>query len=160
MKNLCLFFLCAALYQKDILFRKRFLKWLHSQLHVRNLFLNKISFQYISTALVYWDHLERRLLKILKPGVHGQKYQGVIWASLDGQLIPTIPLFSDFIFLGSKITTDGDYNHEIKRCFLLGRKAMANLDSVLKSRDILPTKIHLVKAMVFPVVMYGCESGP
>ena len=66
---------------------------------------------------------------------------------------------TDFIFLGSKITVDGDCSHEIKRCLLLGRKAMANLDSILKSRDItLPTKIHLVKAMVFPVVMYGCES--
>ena len=65
----------------------------------------------------------------------------------------------DFIFLGSKITEDGDYSHEIKRCLFLGRKAMTNLDSILKSRDItLPTKVHLVKAMVFPVVMYGCES--
>ena len=65
----------------------------------------------------------------------------------------------DFIFLGSKITADGDCSHEIKRHLLLGRKAMTNLDSILKSRDItLPTKVHLVKAMVFPVVMYGCES--
>ena len=66
---------------------------------------------------------------------------------------------SDFIFLGSKITADGDCSHEIKRRLLLGRKVMANLDSILKSKDItLPTKVHLVKAMVFPVVMYGCES--
>ena len=66
---------------------------------------------------------------------------------------------SDFIFFGSKITADGDCSHEIKRCLLLGRKVMINLDSILKSRDItLPTKVHLVKAMVFPVVMYGCES--
>ena len=65
----------------------------------------------------------------------------------------------DFVFLGSKITADGDCSHEIKRHLLLGRKARTNLDSILKSRDItLPTKIHLVKAMVFPVVMYGCES--
>ena len=65
----------------------------------------------------------------------------------------------DFIFLGSKITAEGDCSHEINRCLLLGRKAMTNLDSILKSRDItLPTKFHLVKAMVFPVVMYGCES--
>ena len=65
----------------------------------------------------------------------------------------------DFIFLGCKVTADGDYSHEIKRHLLLGRKAMTNLDSFLKSRDItLPTKVHLVKAMVFPVVMYGCES--
>ena len=66
---------------------------------------------------------------------------------------------SDFIFLSSKITVDGDYNHEIKRFFLLGRKALINLDSILKSRDItLPTKVCLVKAIVFPVVMYGYES--
>ena len=66
---------------------------------------------------------------------------------------------SDFIFWGSKITTNGDCSHEIKRCLLLGRKAMTNLDSILKSRDItLPTKVHLVKATVFPIVMYGCES--
>ena len=65
----------------------------------------------------------------------------------------------DFIFLGSKITADGDCNHEIKRCLLLGRKVMTNLDSILKSRDItLPTNVHLFKAMVFPVVLYGCES--
>ena len=66
---------------------------------------------------------------------------------------------ADFIFLGSKITADGDCSHKIKRCLLLGRKVMTNLDSMLKSRDItLPTKVRLVKAMVFPVVMYGCES--
>ena len=66
---------------------------------------------------------------------------------------------TDFIFGGSKMTLDGDYRHKIKRCLLLGRKAMTNLDSILKSRDItLPTKVHLVKAMVFPVVLYGCES--
>ena len=68
---------------------------------------------------------------------------------------------ADFIFLGSKITADGDCSHEIKRCLLLGRKVMTNIDSILKSRDItLPTKVHLVKAMVFPVIMYGCESWP
>ena len=71
----------------------------------------------------------------------------------------TIETMSDFIFGGSKITANGDCSHEIKRCFLLGRKVMTNLDSIFKSRDItLPTKFRLVKAMVFPVVMYGCES--
>ena len=65
----------------------------------------------------------------------------------------------DFMFLGSKITTDGDCSHEIKRCLFLGRKAMTTLDSILKSRDItLPTKVYIVKAMIFPIVMYGCES--
>ena len=71
----------------------------------------------------------------------------------------TMETVADLIFLDSKITVDGDCSHEIKRCLLLGRKVMTNLDSILKSRDItLPTKIHLVKAMVFPAVMYGCES--
>ena len=75
---------------------------------------------------------------------------------IDGE---TVEVVSDFIFLGSKITAGGDCSHEIKRCLLLGRKVMTNLDSILKSRDIsLPTKVHLVKAMFFPVVMYGCES--
>jgi len=71
----------------------------------------------------------------------------------------TVETVADFIFLGSKITADGDCSHEIKRCLFLGRKVMTNLDSILKSRDLtLPTKVHLVKALVFPVVMYGCES--
>ena len=75
---------------------------------------------------------------------------------IDGETVETM---ADFIFLGSKITADGDCSHEIKRCFLLGRKVMTNLDRILNSRDItLPTKVHLVKAMVFPEVMYGCES--
>ena len=75
---------------------------------------------------------------------------------IDGEIVETV---SDFIFWGSKITADGDCSHAIKRCLLLGRKVMTNLDSILKSRDItLPTKVHLVKAMVFPVVMYRCES--
>ena len=75
---------------------------------------------------------------------------------IDGEKVETV---TDFIFLGSKITADGDCSHEIKKHLLLGRNAMTNLDSILKSRDItLPTKVHLVKATIFPVVMYGCES--
>ena len=78
-----------------------------------------------------------------------------LW-EIDGETVETV---SDFTFGGSKITADGDCSHEIKRCLLLGRKVMTNLDSILKIRDItLPTKVHLIKAMVFPVVMYGCES--
>ena len=78
-----------------------------------------------------------------------------LW-QIDGATVETV---ADFIFLVSKITADGDCSHEIKRCLILGRKVMTNLDSILKSRDItLPTKVHLVKAKVFPVVMYGCES--
>ena len=75
---------------------------------------------------------------------------------IDGETVETV---SDFIFLGSKITADGNCSHEIKRCLLLGRKVLTNLDSILKSRDItLPTKVRLVKTMVFPVVVYGCKS--
>ena len=75
---------------------------------------------------------------------------------IDGETVETV---SNFIFVGSKITADGDCSHEIKRCFLFGRKAMTNLDGILKRRDItLPTKVHLFKAMVFPLVMYDCES--
>ena len=75
---------------------------------------------------------------------------------IDAETMETV---TDFIFLGSKVTADGHCSHEIKRCLLLGRKAMTNLDSILKSRGItLPTKVHLVKAMPFPVVMFGCES--
>ena len=78
---------------------------------------------------------------------------------IDGEKVKTV---ADFIFLGFKITTDSDYSHEIKRCLLLGRKAMANLDSILKCRDItLPTKVNIVKAMIFPIVTYGCvRAGP
>ena len=75
---------------------------------------------------------------------------------IDGEIVETV---ADFIFLGSKITADGDCSHEIKRCLLLGRKVMTNLDSILKNRDVtLPTKVCLVKAVVFPVIMYGCEG--
>ena len=80
----------------------------------------------------------------------------IISWQIDGETMETV---SDFILGGSQITADGDCSHEIKKCLLLGRKAMTNLDSILKRKDIiLPTKVHLVKAMVFPVVMYGCES--
>ena len=84
------------------------------------------------------------------------KLKGQYSQQIDGETMETV---RDFIFLDSKITADGDCSHEIKRCLFLGRKAMTNLDSILKSRDItLPTKVCLVKAMVFPVVTYGCES--
>ena len=80
----------------------------------------------------------------------------IISWQIDGETVETV---ADFIFLGSKVTADGDCSHEIKRCLLLGRKVMTNLDSIFKRRDItLPTKVRLVKSMVFPVVMYACES--
>ena len=93
----------------------------------------------------------------LKLNIQKTKFMGRITSwQIDGKTMETV---TDFIFLGSKITADGDCSHEIKRRLLPGRKAMTNLDSILKSRDIaLPTKVHLAKAMVFPVVMYGCES--
>ena len=95
----------------------------------------------------------------LKPNIQKAKIMAsspiTSW-QIDGETMETV---TDFIFGGSKITADGDCSHEIKRPLLLGRKAMTNLDSILKSRDIsLPTKVYLVKTMVFPVVMYGCES--
>ena len=91
----------------------------------------------------------------LKFSIQKTKIMASSW-EIDGETVETV---SDFTFLGSKITADGDCSHEIKRCLLLGRKVITNLDSILKSRDItLSTKVHLVKAMVFPVVMYGCES--
>ena len=97
-------------------------------------------------------------LKFNSPKVKIMEYGPIFITSwqIDGETMETV---TDFILLGSKITADGDYSHEIKRCLLLGRKPMTNLDSILKSRDTtLLTKVHLVKAMVFPVVMYGCES--
>ena len=82
-----------------------------------------------------------------------------LFPSLHGKLMGKMETVTDFFFLGSKITANGDYNHEIERCFLLGRKAMTSIDSILKRRGIiLPTKVRTVKAMVFPVVMNGCES--
>ena len=89
--------------------------------------------------------------------IHTVKDFGIVTSwQIDGETVETV---ADFIFLGSKITADGDCSHKIKRCLLFSRKVMTNLDSILKSRDItLSTKVHLVKAMVFPVVMYGCES--
>ena len=96
------------------------------------------------------------MLSVLKLNIQKTKIMAsgpiTSW-EIDGETV------SDFIFGGSKITADGDYSHEIKRCLLLGRKVMTNLENILKRRDItLPTKVRLVKAMVFPVVMYGCES--
>ena len=113
------------------------------------------------------EELERLLMQVKeeskKLGLKLNSQKTKIMASgpitswlIDGKTMETV---TDFIFGGSKFTADGDCSHEIKRCFFLGRNAMTNPDSILKSRDItLPTKVHLVKAMVFPVVMYGCES--
>ena len=102
----------------------------------------------------YWSGLLGLKLNVQKTKIMASG--PIISRQIDGETVETV---ADFIFLGSKITADDDCSHEIKRCLLLGRKVMTNLDSILKSRDIiLLTKVHLVKAMVFPVVMYGCKS--
>ena len=107
-----------------------------------------------------WRKVKEESEKVgLKPNIQKTKIMAsgpiTSW-QIDGETVETE---TDFIFLGSKITSDGDCSHEIKRRLLLGRKVMTNLDSIFKSKDItLPTKVHLVKAMVFPVVRYGCES--
>ena len=130
--------------------------------------INNLRYAYDTTLMAESEEeLNSLLLKVkeegekagLKLSIHKTKIMAsspiTSW-EIDGETVETV---SDFIFLGSSITADGDCSHEIKRCSLLGRKAMTNLDSILKSTDItLPTKVHLVKAMVFPVVMYGCES--
>ena len=101
------------------------------------------------------EESEKSVLKLHIQKTEIMASSPTLW-QIDGQTVETV---ADVTFGGSKITADGDCSHEIKRCLLLGRKAMTNLDSILKSRDItLPPKFHIVKAMVFPVVMYGCES--
>ena len=120
----------------------------------------RIQDQMTKTKRISLDESERREWKVgLKLNIQKTKIMtsGPITSwQIDGETVVTV---ADFIFLGSKITADGDCTHEIKRRLLFERKVMTNLDSIFKSRDItLPTKVHLVKAMVFPVVMYGCES--
>ena len=102
------------------------------------------------------EESEKVSLKLNIQKTKSMAFDPITTWQIDGKTMETV---TEFILRGSKITADGDCSHEIKRCLLLGRKAMTNLDSILESRDItLPTKVHLVKAMVFPVVMYGCES--
>ena len=129
--------------------------------------INNLRYADDTTLMAESEELKNLLMKVKeeseKAGLKLNIQKTKIMASgpitpwqIDGETMQTV---RDFIFLGSKITTDGDVSHEIKRRLLLGRKAVTNLDSIFKSRDItLPTKVHLVKAMVFPVVTYGCES--
>ena len=129
--------------------------------------INNLRYADDTTLMAESEELKSLLMKVKeeseKVGLKLNIQKAKIMASgpitswqIDGETVETV---ADFIFLGSKITADGDCSHEIKRRLLLGRKVMTNLDSILKSRDItLPTKICLVKAMVFPVVMFGCES--
>ena len=129
--------------------------------------INSLRYADDTSLMAESEELESLLMKLkeesekasLKLNVQNTKIRAsgpiASW-ELGGGKVETV---TDFLFLGSRITADGDYSHEIKRWLFLGGKAMTNLDSILKSRDItLPTKVHLVKAMVFPVVMYGCES--
>ena len=132
---------------------------------IRN--INNLRYAHDTTLMVESEELKSPLMKVKeeseKVGLKLNIQKTKIMASspittweIDGETVETV---SDFIFLGSKITADGDCSHEIKRCLLLGRKVMTNLDSIFKRRDVtLPTKVRLVKAMVFPVVTYGCES--
>ena len=129
--------------------------------------INNLTYTDNTTFIAESEELKSLLMKVKegseKVGLKLNIQETKIMASgpitsweIDGETVETV---TDFIFLGSKITADGDCNHEIRRCFLLGRKTMTNLDSVLKSRDIpLPKKVHIVKAMVFLVVIYRCES--
>ena len=121
--------------------------------------INNLRYADDTTLMAESKELKSLLMSWLK-AQHSENEDHGIWShhsmGIDGETVETV---SDFIFGGSKITADGDCIHEIKRPLLLGRKVMTNLDSILKSRDItFPAKVHLVKAMVFPVVMYGCES--
>ena len=129
--------------------------------------INNLRYAHDTTLMAESEELKSLLMKVKeeseKVGLKLNIQKTKIMASspmtsweIDWETVETV---SDFIFWGSKITADCDCSHEIKRCLLLGRKVMTNLDSIFKSRDItLPTKVHLVKAMIFPVVMYGCES--
>ena len=124
--------------------------------------INNLRYADDTTLMAESEELKSLLMKVKeesgKVGLNLNIQKTKIMASgpVDGETVETV---ADFIFLGSKITADGDCSHEIKRCLLLGRRVMTNLDSIFKSRDItLPTKVRLVKVMVFPVVMYGCES--
>ena len=129
--------------------------------------INKLRYANDTTLMTESEELKSLLMKVkeesekvgLKLSIQKTKIVAsgpISWWEIDGETVETV---SNFILAGSKITADGDCSHEIKSRFLLGRKAITNLDSILKSRDIsLPTKVRLAKAMVFPVVMYGCES--
>ena len=141
------------------------LGWMKHKIARRN--INNLRYADDTTLMAESEELKSLLMKVneetekagLKLNIQKTKIMApgpiTSW-EIDGETMQTV---TDLIFLGSKITADGECSHEIKGCLLLGRKVMTNLDSILKSRDIaLPTKVHLVKVMVFPVVMYGCES--
>ena len=153
--SLCLF----SLYAEDIM-RNAGLEEAQAGTKMARRNINNLRYADDTTLMAESEKEPKSLLMKVKDGLQLNIQKTKITAScpitswqIDGETV------KDFVYLGSKITADGEYSHEIKRCLLLGRKVMTNLDRILKSRDItLPTKLHLVKAMVFPVVMYGCES--
>ena len=139
----------------------------HAGIKIAGRNINNLRYSDDSTLMAESEELKSLLMKVkqenekvgLKLNIQKTKIMATgpitSW-QINGEIVETV---RDFILGGSKITADGDCSHEIKRCLLLGRKVMTNMDRILKSRDIIfPTKVHLVKAMVFPVVMYGCES--
>ena len=158
----CLFTLYA-----EYIIRNTGLKEAQAGIKIARRNINNLRYADDTTLIAESEELKSLLMKVkeesenvgLKLNIQKTKIMAsgpiTSW-EIDGETVETV---SDFIFLGSKITADGDCSHEIKRHLLLGTEVMTNLDSILKSRDItLPTKVHLVKAMVFPVAMYGCES--
>ena len=160
----CLFNLSAG-----YIMRNAGLEEAQAGIKITRMIINNLRYEDDTTLMAENEELKSLLMKVKeeseKVGLKLNVQKTKIMASgpitswqIDGETVETV---ADFIFLGSKITGDGDCSHEIKRHLLLGRKVMTYLDGILKSRDItLPTKVHIVKAMVFPVIMYRCESGP
>ena len=150
-----------------LLFRNAGLEEAQDGIKIAGRNINNLRYADDTTIMAESEELRSLLMKVkeesekvgLKLNIQKMKIMAsgpITFWEIDGETVETV---ANFIFLGSKITADGNCSHEIKRCLLLGRKVMTNLDSIFKSRDItLPTKVCLVKAMVFPVVMYGCES--
>uniref|UniRef100_A0A8C0AED7 RNA-directed DNA polymerase n=1 Tax=Bos mutus grunniens TaxID=30521 RepID=A0A8C0AED7_BOSMU len=161
----CILSPCLFNFYAEYIMRNAGLEEAQAGIKIAGRNINNLRYADDATVMADSEELKSLLMKVQK----GSEKVGLTFSSTFRKLRSWQPVPSpwqidgetvaDFIFLGSKIAADGDCSHEIKRCLLLGRKAMTNLDSILKSKDItLPTKVHLVKAMVFPVVMYGCES--
>ena len=163
----CMLSPCLFNFYAEYIMRNAGLEEAQAGIKIARRNINNLRYADDTTLMAESEELKSLLMKVkeesekvgLKPSIQKTKIMAsgpiTSW-QIDGEAMETV---KDFIFGGSKITADGDCSHEIKRCLLLRRKVMTNLDSILKSRDItLPTKVHLDKAMVFPVVMYGCES--
>ena len=163
----CILSLCLFNLYAEYIMRKAGLEEAQAEIKIVGRNINNLRYADDTTLKAESEELKGLMMKVkeesknvsLKLNIQKTKIMAsgpIISWQIDGETVDTV---ADFIFLGSKITADGECSHEIKRCLLLGRKVMTNLDSILNSRDItLPTKVRLVKAMVFPAVMYGCES--